>query len=140
MFRSGELHGLVHAPEDPFRHAPVPPADEPYPHAHSVQLVPPPGEQVVGNHTQEETDLRMWPPPVLRRKGVHRKPLEAELDCPLRRIQQSFLAGSMTLGTRQAAPGGPATVPVHDTRHVTRYPLRVEPGQVHWTKSYLAGP
>ena len=42
------------------------------------------------------------PAPVLRRKGVHGEPLEPELDGPLRRVQQSFLAGPVTLGARQA--------------------------------------
>src|SRR4051812_45983981 len=94
---TGELERLIHPLEDAARHAPVAPTGEANAHTLLVQLVATPYEErLVELH--EVADLVRRTPPVLGREGIDREPLHAELEGAVHRIEQSFLAGSVTFG------------------------------------------
>src|SRR5581483_4615196 len=79
---AGELLGDLPLAKHRARHAPVATPEEPHPHAHLVELLPPAPEQpAVEPH--EEAHLALRAVPVLGRERVHREPPQADLDAAL---------------------------------------------------------
>ena len=109
----------------------VAPSGEADTDAELMQLVPPPREQVVGDHTQQEADLLVGAAPVLGRESEHREPFQAELDRPFGRVQQGFFSGPVAFGACQPPFGGPPPVAVHDTGDVTGQAPGVDTVQIH---------
>ena len=120
-----EGDGLVHAPDNPAGHPPVAPADEPDTNSPPVQVVAPPGQQLVGDDAQQEADFLVWAPPVLGGKGVHGEVLDPHLQGPARRVEQGFLSRPMPLGSRQTLLRRPAPVAIHHARHVPGQPVGI---------------
>ena len=113
----GQGDGLVHAPQHPARHPPVPAPGEADPDALVVQLVAPAHEErLVEPH--EVPDLVGGTAPVLGREGEHREPPDPEVEGPVDGVEERLLPRRVALGAGQAPLAGPAAVAVHDTRHV----------------------
>ena len=124
----GQLDRLVHPPQHPAGHPPVPPAGEADLHALLVELVAPAHEErLVEPH--EVAHLVGRAPPVLRREGVEGEPADADLEGAVDHIEQGDLAGAVPLGAGQAAGVGPTAIAVHDAGHMGGHPGAVEGGR-----------
>jgi hypothetical protein len=94
-------------------------AEKAHPHPQFVQLVAPPGEQIL-LEAHEELDLLGGAVPVLGGEGEDREPLDPQAEGAVDHVEQRLLAGGVAGGAGQAAGGGPATVAVHDDGDVAR--------------------
>ena len=96
----------------------------------AVQVVTPPGQQVVGDDVEQEADLVGGTVPVLGGEGVDGEPGDPELEGALGGVEEGLLSRPVPLGPLQTPLLCPPAVSVHDTGHVDRHAMRVEPFSV----------
>src|SRR3546814_5194062 len=76
---------------------------------------------------------------VLSGEGVDGEPSHAELQRALDGIEERLLPRRVALCALQAAPGGPAPVPVHDARDVRGDAVRIDSGDWHAVETNAPG-
>jgi hypothetical protein len=107
---------------------PVASADDLEPHAvgHAPRRL---RGEVAAEEAHERPDLGRRAAPVVGREGVEGERADAERRCGLDEPSGGARAGDVARGARASAPRRPASVAVHDARHVTRRALGREGGE-----------
>ncbi len=85
--------------------------------------------QVFAQKLHQKVRLCFRPPPVFHGEGVQRQRIDVQPRASFDRGARRLRSGTMPRGARQVLALRPASVAIHDDRHMPRQPRQVQPGQ-----------